>query len=390
MFFSGCQEPEARKVHPVFDRPHGLSPRGQNRSRFQVVSLFMNKHCLPDHPEIIVAVTSHNLEHCIRRCCDELFAQTYQDFHIVIYDDCSTDATRSILQEIQSANPDRLSLLLGDHPLGGPAPARNAVLDSGLLCGKYVIFLDGDDTIEPNFLEKLHSAAETNHADMSLCAYDRVEMDTGHVLCTEMQNFPKVLDLPAQAARLAYINGSLWNKLLRTDHIRDLRLPVIQVGEDLSFLLETYPRCQRIACVDEVLIHYQVRSASVISNTRLETIYALSDELYRLWENCTQPWYRDTLALVVFIHVGISLVSRIADNPANDLRAVIRDVSRSFAERYRWFRGCRSLHLRSLLRFGVKGLGLWVAKLFYRVGCFHWFIALYKLTTNVLHIDIKF
>lgn len=341
-------------------------------------------------PEITVAITAHNLEHCIVSCCEELFAQTYQNFHIVIYDDCSTDATRDILSEIHEQHPEKMTLILGKTLLGGPALSRNAILDSGAVNGKYIVFLDGDDKIEADFLEKLHTAAQTYQADISLCAYDRVEMLSGHVLCQEMRGFPSVIELPTCDPVLAYINGSLWNKLIRVDVIQEARLPQFKAGEDLSFLWALYPRCKRIACVDEMLIHYQVRGTSVISNMQVETVYAFSNELYRLWKNTQSDWYRDTLMLVVFIHIGISMISRVADNPQNNTNAVIRQISAEFCQRYNWFRDCTALKLKALLPFGIKGLGLLAAKICYRIGCFPVFIFLYKFVTRTLHIDIKF
>ena len=42
-------------------------------------------------PEITVAITAYNLEKYIKNCINELMNQTFQDFEILIYDDCSSD-----------------------------------------------------------------------------------------------------------------------------------------------------------------------------------------------------------------------------------------------------------------------------------------------------------
>ena len=341
-------------------------------------------------PEITVAVTTHNLERYIRTCVEEILGQTYPSFDILIYDDCSTDRTRELLAELQAEFPTQITVIYGEIPLKSPAKARNAILDSGLINGKYIVFLDGDDRIEEDFLEKLYTAAQKEQADIALCAYDRFEDETGHVLCEEMRGFPAVIPFPPERGMVAFINGSLWNKLISVECIGPTRLPLFSAGEDLSFLLALYDKCRRIACVDEVLIHYRVRGSSVISNTQEETVRQFAQELLRLRANTAKPWLQDTLEMVAFIHIGVSMPLRIYSNPNADISSLLRWVSAYFEENFAWFRGQRLLRLPALLQYGVKGAGLWTAKICYRMHCFRLFLWLYQAVTRGLHIDIKF
>lgn len=341
-------------------------------------------------PEITVAVTTHNLERYICTCVEEILGQTFSSFEILIYDDCSTDRTRALLAELQAEFPAQIRVICGEAPLKSPAKARNAILDSGLIKGKYIVFLDGDDRIEENFLEKLYAAAQKEQADIALCAYDRFEEGTGHVLCEEMRGFPAVISFPPERGLAAFINGSLWNKLISVECIGPTRLPLFSAGEDLSFLLALYDKCRRIACVDEALIHYRVRESSVISNIQEETVHQFAWELLRLRATTAQPWLKDTLELVAFIHIGISMPLRVYSNPDADISALLRWVSAYFRQNFSWFRGQRLLQLPALLRYGVKGAGVWAAKICYRAHCFRLFLWLYQTVTQRLHIDIKF
>ena len=257
----------------------------------------------------------YNLELYIEGCLNELFGQRFQDFNILIVDDCSKDRTALIIRDYQSRFPDRLRLIEQRKNLGSPARTRNAAIDSGLIDGRYVLFLDGDDHIEPDLLEKLHAAAADTQADITLCGYDRIDVETGRVLCTEMMSFPTLLPLPPKDDSLCFINGSLWNKLIRTDLIGNTRIPDFKVGEDVSFLQALYAKAVSIAGVQDVLIHYGVRGDSVISNTQPETIRAFADELARLYKAQTEPILRENLALLAFIHIGISMAARAYDNP---------------------------------------------------------------------------
>lgn len=341
-------------------------------------------------PEITVGITTHNLEKYIRTCIEELIHQTYQSFDILVYDDCSTDQTREILKELQMEYAEHIQLIFGQEPLKSPARARNALLDSGMIQGKYLVFLDGDDSIEQDFLEKLHMAAEKSQAEITLCAYDRFEEETGHVLCQEMRGFPEVIQLPDQKGILAFVNTSLWNKLILVESIGVVRFPDFKVGEDLSFLFALYEKCTSIACVDNILIHYRVRRSSVISNMEEETVYQFAEELLRLHSGASDAWFRDTLELAIFIHIGISMPLRMYGNKKNDISALLSWLYAYFQDHFHWFRGKRLLRFPSLVRYGFKGVGLWGAKSCYCARCFPLFLWLYQTVTKVLHIDIKF
>ena len=341
-------------------------------------------------PEVTVVITAYNLEKYLPECLDALRNQTFRDFDLLIVNDCSKDSTPQIVSRFAEEHPGRVQFVSTAHNLGKPGRVRNYALDSGLVTGKYVIFLDGDDTPELTFLEKLHTAAERDGAQIALCAYDRFEDGTGHVLCEEMRGFPGVIELPAEDDVLAFLNGSLWNKLIRTEIIGDVRIPDFSVGEDLCFGLALFGKCTRIACVDEVLLHYRVHAGSVISNTDLATIRAFAAECARLLdETKTQPLLHDMIALVTFIHIGISMAMRAWDNGKIDNRAFLRE-NRDYLKRQGLLSGSRFLRLSSLRRHGVRGAAIWACKVCYRLRAMGAFLGLYNLFKKCFKIDVKF
>lgn len=229
----------------------------------------------------------------------------------------------------------------------------------------------------------------TYDADISLCAYDRVERESGNVLCREMIGFPKTIALPPEDDILAFINSSLWNKLIRTDLMDGVRIPDFSVGEDLCFMLRLYAKSRRIVTTDEIFIHYKVRNNSVISNTSEKTIFRFAEELTAMWK-CADEHFRATVELVTFIHIGISMMSRAYDNPEISLPEVVGKISELFAKEFDFFRNSQFLRFGSLARHGIKGLGIWTALMFYRLHCFPLYMSMYKKLTRLLRIDIKF
>lgn len=339
--------------------------------------------------EITVIITTYNLHKYIDSCFRELFAQTFQNFDILVADDCSKDDTREIIHGWKNKYPDRIKTFFLEKNLGCPALTRNAALDSGLIDGNYILFLDGDDSIEPDFLEKLYFALINSNAGVAICAYDRVESATGHVLCQEMRGFPKVVELPPVNDILAWINTSLWNKLWRRDVFGDGRFPAFKVGEEVALQFTRYLRCERIAFVDEVLIHYRVHQSSVISNTPAEAIMQFAEELKMCYQQLNGQ-YKDCMGLMVFLHIGISMAFRAADNKKIDLREHLKWTRRYLSDNFLWFKSNPYLKLTSLIHHGIKGVVLWISLYAYKINAFILVIAIYKFVSNKLHIDIKF
>lgn len=340
-------------------------------------------------PEITVIITTYNLQKYIDACLRELFAQTFQNFDILVVDDCSTDDTREIILSWKNRYPDKIKTHFLNHNLGLPALTRNTALDSGLIDGKYILFLDGDDSIERDFLEKMYFSLINNHADVAICAYDRVESDSGHVLCQEMRGFPKIVDMPPKNDILAFINTSPWNKLWKKEVFGDGRFPAFKVGEEVALHFTRYLRCQRIVFLDEVLIHYRVHQNSVISNTSQQTIREFAEELKKCYENLGGR-SKDCMGLIIFLHIGISMVFRASDNPQIALKGHIVETRRYLIENNILNRQNPFLRFKSLIHHGLKGIVLWLSIYAYRCNMFGFVVHIYKFVTKKLHIDVKF
>ena len=341
-------------------------------------------------PKITVVITAYNLQKYLDRCLQQLFDQTLQDFDLLIVDDCSSDGTKRIMESWKGRYPNRIKTLYLAQNLGMPAKTRNAALDSGLIDGECFMFLDGDDGIEPDLLERMYRALTENEADVAICGYDRVEEDTGRVLCREMTGFPAVVEIPAEDDLLAFINTAPWNKLWRREIFGDGRFPPFKVGEEVVLQFTRYLRCRRLAFVDRPLIHYAVRAGSVISNTPPESIRQFAQELASCYNTLRDKSAKDTLALMAFLHIGISMAIRAMDNREIALPAHLRWTWRYLRENYAGLRGNRFLRFSSLRRHGFKGIVLWGCLQAYRLHCFAAVLSAYRFVSARLHIDIKF
>ena len=112
--------------------------------------------------KVSVVIPVHNTGEDLSRCVASVLAQSLDDYEVIFADDGSTDGTEKRLDEL-AAEHERVRVL---HlpASGGPGGPRNAGLDAAL--GDYVYFLDDDDWLGPEALERMHAMALRNGSDI--------------------------------------------------------------------------------------------------------------------------------------------------------------------------------------------------------------------------------
>lgn len=116
--------------------------------------------------KVSIIIPVYNVEKYLRKCLDSVVNQTCKDIEIIIINDGSTDNSLEICKEYSKNDP-RIELI--DKKNEGVSKARN----TGLACatGEYVCFVDSDDWIELNMIEKLYNSSVINNADFCMCNY---------------------------------------------------------------------------------------------------------------------------------------------------------------------------------------------------------------------------
>lgn len=123
---------------------------------------------------ISVIVPCYNAEKYIGRCLDSIINQTVglERLEIIAVNDCSTDHTMDILEKYEKEYPDSLCIVNCEEN-AGPGTARNIGL--GYSTCEYVTFVDSDDCIEKDMLEKLLLLALCYQANVTSCDFDIFE-----------------------------------------------------------------------------------------------------------------------------------------------------------------------------------------------------------------------
>lgn len=112
---------------------------------------------------ISVVVAVYNAENTIKKCVDSLLSQTYDNTEIILVNDCSGDGSLKICREYEATNKN--ITVIDSKSNEGVSATRNKGID--ISKGKYICFVDSDDYVEDNYLERLYECRKNT----TLCPY---------------------------------------------------------------------------------------------------------------------------------------------------------------------------------------------------------------------------
>lgn len=205
------------------------------------------------NPLVTIIIPVYNAEKYLQRCIDSLRAQTYANIEMIFVDDGSPDQCSQIL--MQAAQQDA-RIRVFSQKNAGPSAARNLGLDH--CTGKYVMFCDSDDTVEPTWTEKMVGAIQEHPDALVTCGFRRLD---------ELGNVMKIhAMLPGVRDKKEYFQyyysglaGAMWNKIYRKSIIQNsnLRLDVnLRHAEDAMLNLDYLDCVKEIFILDETLYNY--------------------------------------------------------------------------------------------------------------------------------------
>ena len=118
-------------------------------------------------PAVSVIIPMYNAQLYVAETLDSLLAQTFQDFEVIVVDDCSTDTGAAIVESYAEKFDGRLTLTRMKKNSGSPGAPRNKGLTFSR--GEYVFFMDADDALTRTGLEEMYTLAKDYDADCVYC-----------------------------------------------------------------------------------------------------------------------------------------------------------------------------------------------------------------------------
>lgn len=232
---------------------------------------------------ISIIVPIYNVEDYLKRCLETIMQQTYKNLEIILVNDGSTDHSETIIQEFVEKDS-RFVAVKKEN--GGLSDARNAGIE--IAAGKFLIFVDSDDYIHPQFVEMLHWALKKTDSDIAVC--QSVEVDEKEVRDFENERVSEkrvdVLD-SVEGMKFWYTSSFrtptvAWNKIYKRELFSSERFAVGRYHEDEFIMHRLFMKASRIAYLWADLYYYVQRSNSITgaraySIKRLDVLDAYED-----------------------------------------------------------------------------------------------------------------
>lgn len=223
------------------------------------------------NPAVSVIIPVYNAKEYIGECLDSLVKQTFQDFEVIIVDDCSTDGSCEIVKSFG----DKFKVLTLSKNSGCPSLPRNFALTEAR--GKYVYFLDSDDLLSTTALEELYKVAEKFAADVVHSEKCFVFLDKYGINSAQPESFQtgefvteptlETLDIGKRVIGFTQkrFMWQVWGKLFRRQFLSDnkIKFPAISIFEDYVFVFECLVAAKNYVRVPFVNYYYRVHDDSL-------------------------------------------------------------------------------------------------------------------------------
>ena len=319
---------------------------------------------MKDLVSIIIAV--YNAKEYLGECLDCLLAQTHKNIEIILVDDGSKDDSYNVCAKYAKEYP---NVQVYQKENEGSASARNLGLEHAK--GDYIIFVDADDTVTTDYIEKLYNAIQGY--DVAICGFDRFN-ENG----IQMK---KILDAAGEVSKeYVYehtfssnmITGAAWNKLFRGDIIRANNLKFsreIFKSEDTLFAAEYYVYCDKYVYVPENLYHYRMnpqsktQEAYVIKkyNPKKNTMIDVGERIVAINENSNEAIKNVAFYRLVRCCLWVMMQWIITGYYDKEYAKKIRVYSSKYGKTYRGFSYATTFQKLVAIGMSVSPRIVWLA-----------------------------
>ena len=206
-------------------------------------------------PHVSIITPSYNSEYYIEETLLSVLAQSYQNWEMIIIDDCSTDKSIDIIQRYTTIDS-RIKLLHNTANLG-VAESRNKGI--GVCSGEYIALLDSDDIWFPKKLEKQIHLMQTKNIFMSYSAYNTIDekgQTMNHFHTKDKITYHDMLKTSTIGTLTTIYNAKKLGKFY-----------FMKIGhEDYVFKLHILKQIPYAEGIDEILASYRIAKNSISSN----------------------------------------------------------------------------------------------------------------------------
>ncbi len=202
-------------------------------------------------PKISIIVPVYNVEMYLERCVDSILWQTFKDFELILINDGSKDNSFQVMKKYEY---DKRVRLFNQNNMG-PAKTRNKGIEKAV--GKYIMFIDSDDYIDNDYVEKYYNASKKGDYDLVIGGYQKI---TGEKIEFKRQ-------LKNEEFSKYIVTGPV-SKLYKKSFLVKNKIEFLDTtaSEDVYFNLLAYSKNPTIKIIDDIGYYY-VYNPNSLSNT---------------------------------------------------------------------------------------------------------------------------
>jgi glycosyltransferase involved in cell wall biosynthesis len=238
-------------------------------------------------PKISVIVPIYKVERYIRTCVETLFAQSWQNLEYIFVDDGSPDESVEILLSVLNEFPERKpqTRIIRQENKGLPE-ARMSGLAAAT--GDYIIHVDSDDWVEPEFIARMAKKILSEAADVVYCDFWFEYKNKPPKIKREADISPNTGAAALKAMHNSKIRAYMWNKLIKRSlyDLNAMVVPPFGYHEDLVFQTQILFNARKCIHLNEALYHYRyIRKGSLTRSSLLDSRLHSARNMLHLYDS---------------------------------------------------------------------------------------------------------
>lgn len=238
---------------------------------------------------VSILIPAYNVEDYIEDCLKSVIKQSYENTEIIIVNDGSTDRTLDICKKY--CKKDKRIVIINKKN-GGVSEARNVALSK---CnGNYIAFVDSDDVIDGDYINRLMCAIVDNNADVACCGYKKIKKISAIAKKARYRNHQnKTFNNIEALESLLYqkeLDTSLWDKIIKKSCFRGIKFNDVKIFEDLDVMYKIFGNSKKIVYVDDELYYYRIRPESLTNKKISEDNLKVLDIVLTMKKNIVKKY----------------------------------------------------------------------------------------------------
>ncbi len=214
--------------------------------------------------KISVIVPVYNAEKYLKTCISSIANQTLKDIEIIAVNDGSTDRSLDLLDKLSNKYKGKLKIFNKEN--GGAGSARNIGIENS--SGEFIKFVDADDYLKLDILEKMYTIAKENNVSLVRGNYQTIigpfkmqdKCSWSNILGNQVINVRENKDY------IVTETPGIGNKLIKRELIGDLRFPEKTKWEDLAIMPVVVASSEKLFHMDEPIYNYRVNMNTTIKD----------------------------------------------------------------------------------------------------------------------------